>query len=246
MYNKINKIGGGDVLTVKEKKNIEPAAVFRTAFTVSLIVLTAATITVTGIIFEQVWWKMIPLYVSLVVGLCQTRASRYASLIGGTNSVLYAGVNLAEGLPGQSAYSLFVSCPFQIATFMRWSKNKYKPSTIFRHLSWKMRGIVGLIFAVCMALTCLVLTLINSSYVILDAAMMLIGIFTMVLTLLSFVEYSWFMLCTGVVSIILDAVMMADNPARITFLVFSVYSMICVTLQFITVQRLYKEQQRGE
>ena len=113
-------------------------------------------------------------------------------------------------------------------------------------MSWKTRGVVALIFALCMALTCVILTALGSSYIILDAAMMLIGVFTMVLTFLSFVEYSWFMLCTGVVSIILDAVMMADNPARITFLVFSVYSMICVTLQFITVQKLYKEQQRGD
>ncbi|MBQ2793910.1 MAG: nicotinamide mononucleotide transporter [Clostridia bacterium] len=217
-----------------------------TVFSISLIILTAAAITVTAIIFKQVWWKTVPLYVSLLVGLFQMRASRYASLVGGTNSVLYAGVNLAEGLPGQSAYSLFVSCPFQIATFIRWSKNKYKQSTKFRRLGRGGRGLVALIFGVCMAITCIILTAVGSGYVILDAAMMLIGVFTMLLTLFSFVEYSWFMLCTGVVSIILDAVMMADNPARITFLVFSVYSMICVTLQFITVQRLYKEQQRGE
>ncbi len=214
-------------------------------FSVALIIATTAAITVTGIVFEQSWWKMVPLYVSLLVGLCQMRASRYASLIGGTNSVLYAGVNLAEGLPAQSAYSLLVSCPFQIATFIRWSKNKYKQSTKFRRLGWKWRGAVALLFAVLMALTSVILTAIGSSYVILDAAMMLIGAFTMVLTLLSFVEYSWFMLCTGVVSIVLDAVMMVDNPARITFLVFSIYWLVCVTLQFITVQRLYNEQQKG-
>ena len=97
-----------------------------------------------------------------------------------------------------------------------------------------------------MGLTCVILTAVGGGYIILDALMMLIGVFTMVLTYLSFVEYSWFMMCTGVVSIILDAVMMADNPARITFLVFSVYSMICVTMQFITVQKLYREQQRGD
>ncbi|MBR5449389.1 MAG: nicotinamide mononucleotide transporter [Clostridia bacterium] len=218
----------------------------RRIFPFVMIAVTAVAITVTGIVFEQVWWKMLPLYISLVVGLFQTQANRYATLVGGTNSVIYAGVNYAEGLYGQSAYSLLVSFPVQIATFIRWSKNKYKQSTKFRRMSWKTRGVVALIFALCMALTCVILTALGSSYIILDAAMMLIGVFTMVLTFLSFVEYSWFMLCTGVVSIILDAVMMADNPARITFLVFSVYSMICVTLQFITVQRLYKEQQRGD
>ena len=211
-----------------------------------MIVVTAVAITVTGIMYGQLWWKMLPLYISLVVGLFQTQANRYATLVGGTNSVIYAGVNFAEGLYGQSAYSLLVSFPVQIATFLRWSKNKYKQSTKFRRMSWRVRGAVGLIFAVCMGLTCLILTAVGGGYIILDALMMLIGVFTMVLTYLSFVEYSWFMMCTGVVSIILDAVMMADNPARITFLVFSVYSMICVTMQFITVQRLYKEQQRGD
>ena len=211
-----------------------------------MIAVTAATITVTGIIYGQLWWKMLPLYISLLVGLFQTQANRYATLVGGTNSVIYAGVNFAEGLYGQSAYSLLVSFPVQIATFIRWSKNKYKQSTKFRRMTWRTRGVVGLIFAVCMGITCLILTAVGGGYIILDALMMLIGVFTMVLTYLSFVEYSWFMMCTGVVSIILDAVMMADNPARITFLVFSVYSMICVTMQFITVQRLYKEQQRGE
>lgn len=211
-----------------------------------MIVVTAVAITVTGITYGQLWWKMLPLYISLVVGLFQTQANRYATLLGGTNSVIYAGVNFAEGLYGQSAYSLLVSFPVQIATFIRWSKNKYKQSTKFRRMSWRTRGVVGLIFAACMGLTCLILTAVGGGYIILDALMMLIGVFTMVLTYLSFVEYSRFMMCTGVVSIILDAVMMADNPARITFLVFSVYSMICVTMQFITVQSLYKEQQRGD
>ena len=217
----------------------------RRIFPFVMIAVTAVAITVTGIIYGQLWWKMLPLYISLVVGLFQTQANRYATLVGGTNSVIYAGVNFAEGLYGQSAYSLLVSFPVQIATFIRWSKNKYKQSTKFRRMSWKMRGVVALIFALCMAVTSVILMAIGSSYIILDALMMLIGVFTMVLTYLSFVEYSWFMMCTGVVSIILDAVMMADNPARITFLVFSIYSMICVTMQFITVQRLYKEQQRG-
>ena len=229
-------------MTVENRNKIKPSILF----TVLLIVVTATVITVTGIEFGQNWWKMIPLYVSLVVGLCQTRASRYATLIGGTNSVLYAGVNFAEGLLAQAAYSLLVSCPFQIAAFIRWSKNKYRQSTKFRRLGWKKRGTVALIFVICMILTCVILTAIGSSYIILDATMMLIGVFTMVLTLLSFVEYSWLMLCTGVVSIVLDAVMMVDNPARITFLVFSVYSMICVTVQFITVQKLYNEQQKEE
>ena len=211
-----------------------------------MIAVTAATITVTGIIYGQLWWKMLPLYISLLVGLFQTQANRYATLVGGTNSVIYAGVNFAEGLYGQSAYSLLVSFPVQIATFIRWSKNKYKQSTKFRRMSWRVRGAVYLFLTFVSPEFSFFATILAMPYLsFFDFSDFLLASLVG-LTFLSFVEYSWFMMCTGVVSIILDAVMMADNPARITFLVFSVYSMICVTMQFITVQRLYKEQQRGE
>ena len=227
----------------------------RRIFPFVMIVLTAVTIAVTGVIYGQVWWKMVPLYISLVVGLFQTQANRYATLVGGTNSVIYAGVNAADKLYAQSLYSLLVSCPVQIATFLRWSKNKYKQSTRFRKMNSMQRVLLLGGFAVVLAASCVVYALIlrgqgevfDTLTLILDTSMMLVGIASMILTYLSFVEFSWFMMCTGVLSILLDARMFfTGNPARITFLVFSVYSMICVTLQFITVQRLYKEQQRGD
>ena len=227
----------------------------RAVFTACLITVTASIITVTGIHSGQLWWKMLPLYISLSVGLLQTQASRYATLVGGTNSLIYAGVNLAEKLYAQSAYSLLVSCPVQIATFLRWSKNKYRQSTKFRKMTAKQRSILFISVAAVLTAACFVYATLLGAIgrdfdmltLILDTAMTLVGVVSMLLTYLSFVEFTWFVLLTGILSITLDARMVfTGNSARITFLVFSVYSMICVAMQFVAVKRLYREQQECE
>ena len=55
-----------------------------------LMIVTAALITATGVVFRQSLVNILPLYVSLCVGLLQSRVSRTAYLIGACNSLLYA------------------------------------------------------------------------------------------------------------------------------------------------------------
>ena len=210
------------------------------------ILLAAAMITVSGIISEQHVLKIIPLYVSLFVGMLQSRASRYACLIGGFNAILYSIVYFFFGLYASFATALLVSCPMQLATFIRWSKNPYKHSTHFRRLKPKKRILVLLLFLISFGATYLVLCSLGSSYRILDLTVSLISVFTSVLTLMSFIEYSYTMLASGLFSIILDATMIKDYPGQITYLIFSVYSMICIIRQFVSVRKIYSEQTKGD
>jgi len=82
----------------------------------------AILITVTGIVFGQSALRILPLYISLVIGLLQSRVSRIAPLIGGINALLYAAVYLYYGLYASALYAVLVSCPMQIATFFSWRK----------------------------------------------------------------------------------------------------------------------------
>lgn len=209
------------------------------------ILLTAALITVSGIISEQHVLKIIPLYISLFVGMLQSRANRYACLIGGFNAILYSIVYFFFGLYASCASALIISCPMQLATFIRWSKNPYKHSTHFRKLNPQKRLFVLLLFLMSFCAAYLVLRALGSSYRILDLTVSLISVFTSVLTLMSFIEYSYTMLATGVFSIILDATMIKDYPGQITYLIFSVYSMICIIRQFVSVRKIYFEQMKG-
>lgn len=174
--------------------------------------------------------------------MLQAGANRYACLIGGINSIIYTIVYLMLGIYGSAAQALLVSCPFQLVTFARWSRHKYKNSTEFRRMSVRARiiSLVGL--AVCYALTLAVLTAAGSGYSLLDGATSILGVATSILTLLSYIEYTWLMLVSGVLGIALNIAMAIDRPEMVTYVVFSVYSFICVTRQFFSVRRIYSEQ----
>jgi hypothetical protein len=111
-------------------------------------------------------------------------------------------------------------------------------------MRWWQRGVVLLGFAVAYVTVVLILKLIGSEYAILDTATSMLGILVSFLTMFAFVEYTWLMLPSGILGIALNIATMQANPEQITYVVFSVYSMICVTIQFFCVRKLYAEQQK--
>jgi nicotinamide riboside transporter PnuC len=207
-----------------------------------LMAVTAVLITVTGIIFRQSFIRILPLYVSLLVGLLQSRANRYASLLGGLNSILYTLVYIYLGLYASAGYALLFSFPLQIVTFILWSRRKRGESTKFRRMTWKCRIFVLAGFAACFIVLRIVLKAAGSSHQLLDSLTSLTGILISVLTMFAFVEYTWLMLPSGILNIVLNFATMQSNPEQITYVFFSFYSIICVTIQFFRVRRLYAEQ----
>ena len=224
--------------------NLEKGAVSaKTLITLTLIALAGIGITVTGIIFEQQVLRMIPLYVSLVVGALQSRASRYASLIGGVNCLIYTAVYFSFGLYAMAFETLLLSFPLQIATFIRWNRNKYKNSTRFKSLSVRQIIIFGAVAVVAFAVLYALLSVAGSSYRFIDILITLIATAVLLLTLLAYREYTWLMLMSGAANIYLDITMMQDYPEQITYLIFSCYSFICIVMQFFSVRALLKEQE---
>ncbi|MBP3918872.1 MAG: nicotinamide mononucleotide transporter [Clostridia bacterium] len=208
-----------------------------------LMGITAILITVTGILFHQSVIRILPLYISLFIGLLQSRANRFAPLLGGFNSILYMIVYLYLGLYASAGYALLFSCPVQLLTFVNWSRNRYQDSTQFRSLTWRQRTYIGVGFTAAVAVLCLILHTAGSDYSILDSLSSLLGILISLLTMFSFIEYSWLMLPSGIISICLNLAVMAAHPEQITYVIFSFYSLICVTLGFFRVRKLYAEQQ---
>ena len=209
-----------------------------------LLAVTAILITVTGILFRQSFIRILPLYVSLFVAVLQSRANRYACLLGGLNSILYTIVYVYLGLYASAGYAILFSFPLQIITFILWSRRKEGESTRFRRLSPLCRLLVLLGFIASSVALGFVLKAAGSSHQILDNLSSLMGILITILTMFAFVEYTWLMLPSGVLNIALNIATMQTNPEQITYAVFSVYSMICVTIQFFCVRRLYAEQRR--
>lgn len=207
------------------------------------LALTTVLVTVTGIIYHQAVLRILPLYISIIISVLQSRVNRNASLIGGLNSILYACVDWHYGLYAISASDLLVSCPFQLATFILWSRRSYKHSTLLRRMTGRQRALTAILCLLVWLAVFFTLRHLHSNYQIIDSSMTLFGLLIYVLTLFAFVEYTWLMIPNCLANILLNIIVMMDEPDRVAFLVFSIYSLYCNVLGFIQARRIYAEQQ---
>lgn len=208
-----------------------------------LMGVTAVLITVTGIYYKQNFLLILPLYISLAVGMLQSRVNRYAALIGSLNSLLYGAVYIYFNIYGSAFSAFFFSFPIQLLTFIRWNKNKWEQSTVLHKLNSKQRLLLLLVFAVALVGMWIVLPLIGSQYVFLDSVTTLLGIVIYFMTMFAFIEYTFLMLINGVLGIILYITMLNSTPDIATHLIFSVYSFICIAFAFFRAKKLYNQQQ---
>ena len=210
----------------------------------TLLFCTAIAITTTAIIFKTPPINILPYYNSLIIMALSARANRYALVMGGINSILYGFVNLSFNLPGQAAYCFLFSFPVQIITFILYTRRRYGSSTLFRKMKWGMRGLITLGFAVCWVGTMTVLKMLGGSYAGLDTTITLFGLLITFLSMFAFVEAPFLNVFNGLISITQFVRMIADgNIERIPFLIFSVYSLICVVMGLVRTIKLYREQQ---
>ena len=215
-------------------------------FSLCLSLIAMIAILWTGMVYDQHVFRMIPIGVSLLVGVLQTKANRYACLIGGCNSVLYAVVYASFGLYASAASALFVSCPFQLVTFVRWNKRAYRHSTEFRSLKKKQWLLLAIVFIVSFLGMYLLLSAVSSKHRLWDVAGTLVGFFVSVLTLLRYREYSWLILPSSVLGLGMNVSLMLEDPAQVTYVIYSIQSAICQILQFHSVRKLYREQQKNK
>lgn len=212
-------------------------------FITIIMMCTAVLVTVAGVYYKQGFLRILPLYVSLIIGSLQSRVNRYSNLLGSVNSLLYGAVYFYYNLYGSALSAVFFSFPIQMITFIRWSKNKSGHSTVLRRMSKKQLIVLILAYAVALAALWVLLPLIGSEYVFLDSATTLLGILIYFLTMFAFVEYTYFMLINGVINIALYISMLGDSPETMSYFIFSIYSFICVAFASFEAQRLYKQQQ---
>ncbi len=204
--------------------------------------LTGILITVSGIYYKQSFLRILPLYNSLIIALLQSRVNRYSNLLGSINSILYAAVYFYYGLLASAFQALLFSFPMQLVTFIRWNKNKWKKSTVLRKMTWKQRFLLLAGYVVALVAMWKLLPLLGAKYAFLDSATNLLGIIILFMTMFAFIEYTSCMIVNGIISIVLYITMLNETPDIVPFLIFSVYSFICICFAFFEANRLYIKQ----
>ncbi len=208
-----------------------------------LMAVSFVLITFFGVKYSQDFLQILPLYVSLIVMILQIRVNRYAFLLGGLNSVLYAVVYFFYKLYGSALYAITVSFVMQIATFVSWGKHSYKKtSTIFKSMGLKKFLVFSGAFALVWFVCYIIFRKLGSSHTLLDNSVMLLGIVTTVLTMLSYVEWTYMQNLGCIINVILYASMLKEEPQMATYLVSMVYSLLCANLTLVNVRKVYKEQ----
>lgn len=205
---------------------------------------TFVLITVLAVYFRQPPYRYLPLCVSLIIYLLQSRVSRYAYLLGSLNSIFYAVVYMGLGVYASAASAMFFSFPLQLCTFFMWRKRADGHSTRLRRMGVRGYVLMLLLFAVAWTGLYLVLHALNSTSQILDNTSTLLGILVYFLTMFSFIEYTYLQIVGNVFSILLQASLLKDHPGQMTYMVLTLYATVFAVRAIFRAHALYKKQQK--
>ena len=208
-----------------------------------IIILTGVAILVTGIICRQKFFLMIPLFVSLFVMAFQSDANRYGLLAGAINSILYTISYIYMGVYGSAASAILFSFPIQLFSFLRWRKNAYKKTAIFRKMTTKQRVVFISLLIVSWIILAVIFSHLNYEYAVLDSITILFGFIIPILTMLAYIEYTYLWIVQAVLGVFLNIQMMLNDFTQTTYFIYGIYALYCVICAFLNVQKFYKEQQ---
>ena len=187
-------------------------------------------------------YRVIPLYVSLLVMYLQTKASRFSFLLGGCNAAYYAGVYLFLGLYGMAAYSLLIASPIQIFAYIRWKKRLKDNETSLKRLSSKQRCLWVLGFGGLWGLLFVILRTLGSGYLLLDNTITVISTAANILSLLCLIEFPYVQCVAHGLNITLYIRMVNTQPKQWTYLAYSVYALVCGIISAVYMHKLYNKQ----
>ncbi|MBE7053364.1 MAG: nicotinamide mononucleotide transporter [Ruminococcaceae bacterium] len=199
-------------------------------------------VAISGITVKQNFFFMLPLFISICVSFLSSEANRYAYLIGGLNSIIYGFVYLNFNTYATALNAFLVSFPVQIVTFINWQKHAYKKSVCFKKMSVKLRIFVTIAFVTIWIASFIVLKSLGTDAAFLDNTSSLIGTLVTILQFFAFIEYTYLWIINAISIILLNIQLTLDDVTKITYLIFSLYSAYCIVLSYISVKKLYKEQ----
>ena len=226
------KLKGSFVRFVSENRLLIPV----------LITLTAIGISVSAILYNQSFFRILPLYISLFVMAFQSRGLRIAPLLGSLNSILYAVVFFHYSLYASMINSALVAFPFQLFAFLRWTKRKDGATTHFRVMGWRGR----LLFLCALAAVYVPYLLLNralgTQHLYLDTAASLLSLSATFLMLPAFWEYTLVASASFLTQTLMYILMLASLPEQLPFAIYMGYATLCNLRGAVNVRLIFNRQ----
>ncbi len=196
-----------------------------------------------AIVREQSFIKTLPTLVTLVVQLFLVRASRYAFLLGGANSLLYGLSYFSEGLYFSLVSAVLISAPIQFYSFFVWRKNADRKNPDLRFLGVKRLGIAMgvslLAWGGCyFGLSGLFAT---AAYPLIDTYLFVMGITVSVLAARQFVDSQYINIISCLLSVVLWILLTVKNPANFNYIIISAYNLFRVSQAAVNWTKKYRK-----
>lgn len=212
------------------------------AFTAALIILLSDW-------KSQSLLKILPTLITLVVQILLARASRWAFLVGGINSILYALCYFDEGLGFQAFFAILISMPIQIYSYFNWKRNTVGGTPKLRTLSLYTKIATAVsILAVWLLCQHLLADLISSDgkHVLLDTLLFTLGITVTILSSVRYVDSQYIGLLSSVISLILWITITVEEPCMINYVIISAYNLFKGVNITISWTRIYLKSKSTE
>ena len=215
--------------------------IFKEYLPVSL--MTISTL-VFAILYKQAFIKVLPIFITIVVMLLNSRANRYGLLLGSINCCIYSIGHLMTGVYSTVASDL---CQAGIAfvSFFLWRSRAYGNSTKFRSLKFPARlMLLGVILVSWMVAYFINSKVPDATLPIVDSLIFVLGIAVTILNMLAFVETPFINLISQILNMFLWIyVVIKQGLQDMTYVTSSLYSFYMVIIMCITYTKLYKKQQ---
>ena len=207
-----------------------------------ILIITYILIFAGGIYYKTPIYRLLPLFISVVVMILQSEADRFGYLLGSINALLYSIVYAGLGLYATAASAFFLSVPIQFMTFVNWKRHAFGKTVVFKKMTFCARILVGLGTAAVCAIVIFVLNLSGSDYALFDTLASVLGILVSLLTMLGYIEYSYIWPVSSLTSLFLSAQVIMHEMSQMPYFVYALYSFYCVIAATLNVRKYYKLQ----
>lgn len=180
----------------------------------------------------------IPLIVSVIVMLLQSRVNRYAFALGASNSILYAIAYAKMTLYSTATYSFLVSFPLQLITFFNWSRHTEKKRTELKKMSLAKKMITAIGILSGFILLYIIFSCLNSQYLFFDNCITILGVIATILCMLRYQEYAILQILSNLISLITFFLMVKEDLSKIIWIINASNAIIC---SFLTLKNIKSE-----
>ena len=207
--------------------------------------VTAMGILACAIVFKQMFIKVLPLFLSLIIMLLNAKANRISFLLGALNSFIYIIGYLMEGVYGTLSSTAF-GIIMALAAYFRWKRDAYGKATVFRAFTGKQRIWLGAGGLVAWVISSCTLWKMGGTAIVMDGLVLVLGIVIPVLNVFAYIEAPFLNILSALSQLFLwvQVVVAQGKYANLTYLIYMVYALYMIVRMFFRWIELYKEQHK--